>query len=116
MPHRLDKRTSVSEDARYRRGVDCDVHIGWRGEQILLSLLFKAEVQRGQYLFEVDMGCYSKTHGSNGTRESIQKKPFFFILLVLMSHFFCDELLIPILHFISVDRKERELGGKRNVT
>lgn len=33
-----------------------------------------------------------------------------------MSPFFRDELLAPVLHFVSVDRGERELGGKRIVT
>jgi len=32
------------------------------------------------------------------------------------SPFFRDELLAPVLHFVSVDRGERELGGKRIVT
>ena len=32
------------------------------------------------------------------------------------SPFFRDELLAPVLHFVSVDRGERELSGKRIVT
>lgn len=32
-----------------------------------------------------------------------------------MSPFFRDELLAPVLHFVSVDRGERGLGGKRSV-
>ncbi|KAK7370480.1 hypothetical protein VNO78_37612 [Psophocarpus tetragonolobus] len=32
------------------------------------------------------------------------------------SPFFRDELLAPVLHFVSVDREERELRGKRIVT
>lgn len=33
-----------------------------------------------------------------------------------VSPFFRDELLAPVLHFVSVDRGERELSGKRIVT
>jgi len=33
-----------------------------------------------------------------------------------VSPFFRDELLAPVLHFVSVDRGERELGGRRIVT
>jgi len=33
----------------------------------------------------------------------------------LVSPFFRDELLAPVLHFVSVDRGERGLGGKRSV-
>ena len=33
----------------------------------------------------------------------------------LVSPFFRDELLAPVLHFVSVDRGERGLGGKRIV-
>ena len=46
----------------------------------------------------------------------------FSIRLVLVSDpgsvspFFRDELLAPVLHFVSVDRGERELSGKRIVT
>ena len=58
-----------------------------------------------------------KSRGSNGTGESIQKRQFFSIILVLVlvsdpgsvSPFFRDELLAPVLHFVSVDRGER--GG-----
>lgn len=80
-----------------------------------------------------------KARGSNGTGESIQKRQFYFyyisifysisirlvlvsIRLVLVSDlgsvspFFRDELLAPVLHFVSVDRGERELSGKRIVT
>lgn len=67
-----------------------------------------------------------KARGSNGTGESIQKRQFYFyyisIRLVLVSDlgsvspFFRDELLAPVLHFVSVDRGERELGGRRIVT
>lgn len=78
-----------------------------------------------------------KARGSNGTGESIQKTQFFSIILVfsnillflifyyirlvlvsdpgLVSLFFRDELLAPVLHFVSVDRGERGLGGKRIV-
>ena len=67
-----------------------------------------------------------KARGSNGTGESIQKRQFFSILLVSIllvlvsdlgsvSPFFRDELLAPVLHFVSVDRGERGLGGKRIV-
>ena len=76
-----------------------------------------------------------KARGSNGTGESIQKRQFFIysislfyynfyyisIRLVLVSDpglvspFFRDELLAPVLHFVSVDRGERGLGGKRIV-
>lgn len=54
-----------------------------------------------------------KARGSNGTGESIQKRQFFSILLVLVSDpgsvspFFRDELLAPVLHFVSVGRGER---------
>ena len=47
---------------------------------------------------------------------------FYSIRLVLVSDlgsvspFFRDELLAPVLHFVSVDRGERGLGGKRIVT
>ena len=61
-----------------------------------------------------------KARGSNGTGESIQKRQFFSILLVFsisiwlvlvsdpgsVSLFFRDELLAPVLHFVSVDRGE----------
>ena len=78
-----------------------------------------------------------KARGSNGTGKSIQKRQFYFysnssisillvfsisIRLVLVSDlgsaspFFRDELLAPVLHFVSVDRGERELSGKRIVT
>jgi hypothetical protein len=63
-----------------------------------------------------------KARGSNGTGESIQKRQFFSIILVLVSHlgsvspFFRNELLAPVLHFVSVDRGERGLHGKRIVT
>ena len=64
-----------------------------------------------------------KARGSNGTGESIQKRQFFSILLVLdysirlvsvsdpgsVSPFFRDELLVPVLHFVSVDRGEIRL-------
>ena len=33
-----------------------------------------------------------------------------------VSPFFRDELLAPVLHFVSVDRGERGLGGQRIVT
>jgi len=84
-----------------------------------------------------------KARGSNGTGESIQKRQFFSIILVfsiildildyyirlvlvyirlvlvsdpdLVSPFFRDELLAPVLHFVSVDRGEKGLGGKRSV-
>lgn len=77
-----------------------------------------------------------KARGSNGTGESIQKRQFFSILLVLdysirlglvsirlvlvsdpgsVSPFFRDELLVPVLHFVSVDRGERGLSAKRFV-
>jgi hypothetical protein len=76
-----------------------------------------------------------KARGSNGTGESIQKVLFYsiildflfyyirlvFIRLVLVrdpdlvSPFFRDELLAPVLHFVSVDRGEGGLGGKRSV-
>ena len=58
---------------------------------------------------------------------SIQKRQFFSIILVfsillvlvsdpgLVSPFFRDELLASVLHFVSVDRGERGLGGKRIV-
>ena len=52
---------------------------------------------------------------------SIQKRQFFSIILVLVSDpgsvspFFRDELLAPVLHFVSVDRGERGLSGKRIV-
>ena len=52
---------------------------------------------------------------------SIQKRQFFSIILVLVSDpgsvspFFRDELLAPVLHFVSVDRGERGLRGKRVV-
>jgi len=45
----------------------------------------------------------------------------FSIILVLVSDpdlvspFFRDELLAPVLHFVSVDRGEKGLGGKRSV-
>jgi len=62
-----------------------------------------------------------KARGSNGTGESIQKRQFFSILLVFsisirlvlvsdpgsVSPFFRDELLAPVLHFVSVGRGER---------
>ena len=61
-----------------------------------------------------------KARGSNGTGESIQKRQFFSIILVShlgsVSPFFRDELLAPVLHFVSVDRGERGLRGKRIVT
>ena len=76
-----------------------------------------------------------KARGSNGTGESIHKYTektvlFYYISifysisirLVLVSDpgsvspFFRDELLVPVLHFVSVDRGERELSGKRIVT
>lgn len=70
-----------------------------------------------------------KARGSNGTGESIQKDSsflFYSILLafsiILVSHlgsvspFFRDELLALVLHFVSVDRGERGLRGKRIVT
>ena len=69
-----------------------------------------------------------KARGSNGTGESIQKRQFFSIILVFsiklvlvsdpgsVSPFFRDELLAPVLHFVSVDREERGLSGKRVVT
>ena len=71
-----------------------------------------------------------KARGSNGTGESIQKRQFFSILVVLdysirlglvsirlvlvsdpgsVSPFFRDELLVPVLHFVSVDRGEIRL-------
>ena len=69
-----------------------------------------------------------KARGSNGTGESIQKDSsflFYSILLafsiILVSHlgsvspFFRDELLALVLHFVSVDRGERWISGKRVV-
>lgn len=54
--------------------------------------------------------------GSGGTEESIQKRQFFSILLVSdpgsVSPFFRDELLAPVLHFVSVDRGEKGFSGK----
>lgn len=52
---------------------------------------------------------------------SIRISVFYYIRLVLVSDpglvspFFRDELLAPVLHFVSVDRGERGLGGKRSV-
>ena len=46
---------------------------------------------------------------------------YYIIILVLVSDpgsvspFFRDELLAPVLHFVSVDRGEKGLGGKRSV-
>ena len=63
-----------------------------------------------------------KARGNNGTGESIQKRQFFSIILVLVSDpgsvspFLRDELLAPVLHFVSVDRGERGLNGKRIVS
>lgn len=62
-----------------------------------------------------------KARGSKRTGESIQKRQFFSIRLVLVSNpgsaspFFRDELLAPALHFVSVDRGEGGLVGKRIV-
>lgn len=68
-----------------------------------------------------------KAHGSKRTGESIQKRQFFSIILVFsirlvfvsdpgsVSPFFRDELLAPTLHFVSVDRGEGGLVGKRIV-
>ena len=68
-----------------------------------------------------------KAHGSKRTGESIQKRQFFSIILVFsirlvfvsdpgsVSPFFRDELLAPALHFVSVDRGEGGLVGKRIV-
>lgn len=62
-----------------------------------------------------------KARGSNGTGESIQKRQFFLLYLVLVSDpgsvspFFRDELLASVLHFVSVDRGERGFSGKRVV-
>lgn len=62
-----------------------------------------------------------KARGSNGTGESIQKRQFFSIILVLVSDpglvspFCRDELLAPVLHFVCVDRGEGGLSGKRVV-
>ena len=62
-----------------------------------------------------------KARGSNRTGESIQKRQCFSIILVLVSDpgsvspFFRDELFAPVLHFVSVDRGERGLVGKRIV-
>lgn len=66
-----------------------------------------------------------KARGSNRTGESIQKRQFSSIILVLVSDpvsdpgsvspFFRDELLAPVLHFFSVDRGEGGLSGKRVV-
>ena len=65
-----------------------------------------------------------KARGSNGTGESIQKRQFFSILLVvsirlvlvsdpgLVSPFLRDELLASVLHFVSVDRGERGSAGR----
>jgi hypothetical protein len=62
--------------------------------------------------------------GSNGIGESIHIQLFsillvFDLVLVLVSDpgsvspFFRDELLAPVLHFVSVDRGEGGLRGKR---
>ena len=62
-----------------------------------------------------------KARGSKRTGESIQKRQFFSIILVLVSDpgsvspFFHDELLALVLHFVSVDRGEGRLVGKRIV-
>ena len=62
-----------------------------------------------------------QARGSKRTGESIQKRQFFSIRLVLVSDpgsvspFFRDELLAPALHFCSVDRGEGGLVGKRIV-
>lgn len=62
-----------------------------------------------------------KARGSKRTGESIQKRQFFSIRLVLVSDpgsvspFFRDELLAPALHFVSVDRGEGGFVGKRFV-
>lgn len=60
-----------------------------------------------------------KARGSNGIGESIQKRQFFSIILVSdpgsVSPFFRDELLALVLHFVSADRGERWLSGKRVV-
>lgn len=72
------------------------------------------------YLYD-PIDCVRPAVGSNGTGESIQKRQFFSIILVLVSDpgsvspFFRDELLAPVLHFVSVDRGERGLSGKRVV-
>ena len=67
-----------------------------------------------------------KACSCNGTRESIQKRQLFSIILVLVlvlvsnpssvSPFYHDELLAPVLHFFSVDREERGLPRKGIVT
>lgn len=68
-----------------------------------------------------------KARGSNRTGESIQKRQFFSIILVFsirlvlvsdpgsVSPFFRDELLARALHFVSADRGEGGLVGKRIV-
>ncbi len=71
-----------------------------------------------------------KARGSNRTGKSIQKRQCFSIILVFsirlirlvlvsdpgsVSPLFRDELLAPVLHFVSVDRGERGLVGKRIV-
>lgn len=62
-----------------------------------------------------------KARGSNGTGESIQKRQFFSIILVLVSDpgsvspFFRDELLAPVLHFSLWTEEKGGLSGKRIV-
>lgn len=83
------------------------------------------------YLYNT-IGCVKPAVAAG---ESIQKRQFFSIILSiyislfylihirlvlvsdpgLVSPFFRDELLAPVLHFVSVDRGERGLGGKRIV-
>ena len=54
----------------------------------------------------------------------VYRKDSFFLLYIILvlvsdpgsvSPFFRDELLAPVLHFVSVDRGERGLSGKRVV-
>ena len=62
--------------------------------------------------------CVCKARGSNRTGESIQKRQFFSIILVLVSDpgsvspFFRDELLAPVLHFVSVTEEKGGSAGR----
>jgi len=71
--------------------------------------------------------CVCKARGSNRTGESIQKRQFFSIILLLLyitiilvlvsdpgsaSPFFRDELLAPVLHFVSVTEEKGGSAGR----
>ena len=79
VPHRLEKETSVSEDAEPRREVDCKIpHRLGRRTSILCKSVgtslnqesLEGKIKKGQYLLAVDLSCSVGTSTTTITEDS----------------------------------------------